>query len=168
MKMNKAAASLLYQRNLGTTALRYHIIFVRGNTHTATELDTLFNATNGIFTNIATLITQIGSRGGAVLAQAELITTQNPAMKANFPSLLDFDWSKVAPTVMVSGQPDWFLIYPRTTNVAYNANGASNFLIRGSITDFSGDGDLRVGNRNMTVGEIYEMTNCKIRQVGHE
>lgn len=166
MKMNAAAESLLFQRNLlSTVALKYHIMFVQGNTHTPAEIENNFNnAVGGTLTNINTLITQIGSRGGRVVAFAELLPVADPAISSNFRGLMNFNWSKLNPTVVASGAPDWFLIYPRNSNVNYNAAGSCVWSMYGTITDFLGNGDLRVGNRNMVLGQTYSMSNFKFKR----
>lgn len=166
MKMNAAAESLVFQRNLvNPIALKYHVMFVMGNTHTPTEIENNFNnVAGGILTNINTLITQISSRGGRVVAYAELLPTADPVLATNFRGLLNFNWSKLNPTVVASGTPDWFLIYPRNSNVNYNAAGSCVWSIFGTITGFNGNGDLRVGNRNMVLGQTYSMSNFKFKR----
>lgn len=166
MKMNAAASSLLFQRNLvNPVALKYHVMFVQGNTHSALELENSFNnVVGGVLTNINTLITQINSRGGKVIAFAELLPTVDPVLANNFTDLINFNWSKLNPTVIASGAPDWFLIYPRNANVVYNAAGTCVWSIYGTITDFLGNGDLKVGNRNMALGQTYNMSNLRLKR----
>lgn len=165
MKMNSAARSLVFQRNLiGSSALKYHVMFVQGLTHTAAEIENNFNnVAGGILTNINTLITQIASRSGKVVAFSELLPTVDPVLNSNNIGLINFNWSKLNPTVVASGAPDWFLIYPRLANVNYNAAGACVWSVYGTITDHSGNGDLRVGNRNMVLGQTYSLGNCRLK-----
>jgi hypothetical protein len=166
MKMNVAASNLMFQRNLSSpVALKYQIIFVQGFTHTALELENNFNnVVGGTLTNINTLITQIAGRGGKVVAFAELLPNTDPVLKNNFVNLLDFNWSKLNPTIIASGTPDWFLIYVRNSNVAYNAAGPCVWSVYGTITNFSGNGDLKVGNRNMLLGQMYSMGNFRLKR----
>lgn len=166
MKLNAAAKSLIYQRSmLPTTGFRYHMIMVRGDTHTAAEISANFNQANSLFSSIATLITQIAARSGSVIAFAELLATVDPAMTNTPNALLHFDFSKIVPTVINSGSPDWFLIYPSLVSVNYNANGVRTFLMKGTITEFGGGGDLVVRDRAMVIGQARALTDLKVRQL---
>lgn len=167
MRFNAEIANLLYQSYLGLSNVnRYQLVLIEGGHVDANELRNNFNtsATQPFLGLFASLYNTIGARGGKVVGLVDLPKNANPIIGSGLNFQLNFQVGRVAVNVLNSGRPDWFLLYDRTTNVNYNANGSSVFAVRGSISDLNGNGDMIVDNPDMIIGSAYRVLNIKFGQ----
>lgn len=166
MRMNKDAAALIYQYPLKNSGFRYQFVLIEKGYMTAQEVGAyITNTSNPFLGSFAGLYSAIVARGGKIVGYIDIDKATYPNIGSAPDLNINFQLGRVPVTVLTSGVPDWFLLYDRASNVAYNVNGNSLFSMKGTITDLDGDGDLKINNPSMTLGQTYRALNFKVRHV---
>lgn len=165
MKFNVDVANLAYQ-NILDNATRFQLILFQGGRVTPAELAANFNqsATSPVLNNMATVITTVTSRGGKVVAVADVTRSLFPAMNTAPALNVGFQYSKVPLTVVNAGGPDWYLAITRNAAVAYSANGLCFFNITGTVSVYGGGGDMEVEDTEITLSSTKRVMNIRLRQ----
>lgn len=166
MKFNTDVANLAYQ-NILDNATRFQLILFQGGRITPAELAANFNlATQSpVLNNMATVITTVTSRGGKVIAVAEVTRSLFPAMNTAPALNVNFQYSKVPLTIVNAGNPDWYLAISRNGAVAYNVNGLCFFNFTGTVSVYGGGGDMEVEDTAVTLSSTKRIVNVRLRQV---
>lgn len=166
MRMNKDLASLIYQFPLKNSGVRYQFVLIENGFIDKEEfVNYLASASSPIVNNLFGIYSAITSRGGKVVGYIDLDKATYPSIGSAPNFNINFQLGRVPISVVASGSPNWFMLYDRVTNSAYNSSGPCMFFMKGTVSDLNGNGDLKISNTTLTLGQTHRALNFKLRHV---